>query len=76
MEVSGQVYDPVASLSLKEPRYQIDTGLVGSQSLWGRRGEYKISYLCRKFDLDSSAVRSVALLLYFIVSLGSISALP
>jgi len=42
MGTSGQLYDPAASTSDKEPRYPLDRRLGGPQRRSGRGGEEKI----------------------------------
>jgi hypothetical protein len=45
MEVSGQLHDPDALPSGKEPRYPMNRRLGGPQSQFGRGGEEKNSHL-------------------------------
>lgn len=60
MEVSTQIYDPVNPIAVKEPPISIDTVIVGAQSRSGQHGEYKISYLFRKFDISRRFLSSSA----------------
>jgi hypothetical protein len=58
--VSGQVHDPAASPSGKEPRYPLDRRLDGFQSLW--RKEKRNPCLCRESNRSRPARSLVTVL--------------